>query len=310
MAKISFQMPKISDLNALNSFIRDFNKEVDPSRIEGIKLGVDGHDEGVNLIIIESSQLERELPTARAFPISLTRDELALELVNVENTDNFILRSFADALIGSKKHWIALFDPIVDEAVGNSANGTLTFNRTKVRVHNRGVPPDSFLEELVIWGREADDEIFVEKITQEPEIYAFVKDELGPYLDQPHRRACMLEVMRVLAGFESSWDWTEGVDITNPTSNTPLTREAGAFQVSANSQKFGQDLKDLLMKEVGTLDGTAFQKAMKENHSLAMEYIARLLRHTCRHNGPVKRKEINQWLSKAAVEEFQSLLMT
>src|SRR5205814_2333169 len=28
-------------------------------------------------------------------------------------------------------------------------------------------------------------------------------------------------------------------------------------------------------------------------HDLAIEYTARLLRHTVRHNGPVKRKEIN-----------------
>jgi len=56
-----------------------------------------------------------------------------------------------------------------------------------------------------------------------------------------------------------------------------------------------------------TLDGTAFQKAMKQNHRLAMEYIARLLRRTTHHNGRVMRHEIDPWLRRDAVEEFQSL---
>jgi hypothetical protein len=49
---------------------------------------------------------------------------------------------------------------------------------------------------------------------------------------------------------------------------------------------FGQELKDLVLAKVGTFDGNAFQKAMKQNHALAMEFIARLLRHTSQHHGP------------------------
>ena len=47
---------------------------------------------------------------------------------------------------------------------------------------------------------------------------------------------------------------------------------------------------------------------MKQNHPLAMEYIARLLRRTVNHNGPVKRHEIDPWLRKDAVTEFLGLL--
>jgi hypothetical protein len=47
---------------------------------------------------------------------------------------------------------------------------------------------------------------------------------------------------------------------------------------------------------------------MKQNHQLAMEYIARLLRRTVNHNGPVKRHEIDPWLRKDAVMEFRDLL--
>lgn len=113
----------------------------------------------------------------------------------------------------------------------------------------------------------------------------------------------MLEVMRVLAGFESSWRWDCGRDITNPTSVTPLTIEAGAWQVSGNSRAFGKDLRDL-----APADGNQFQRAMKQDRLLAMEYIARLLRHTVRHNGPVLRHEIDRYLNREAVAEFMILL--
>ena len=71
---------------------------------------------------------------------------------------------------------------------------------------------------------------------------------------------------------------------------------------------FGQELKDLVRAQAGSLDPNLFQRAMKQNHPLAMEYIARLLRRTVNHNGPVKRHEIDPWLRKDAVTEFLDLL--
>jgi len=182
----------------------------------------------------------------------------------------------------------------------------MAFHATKQKVLNRGVPPDSFLDELVAWGRTAPDEIFAPNANAD--VYSNVVGVLGPWQGIQHRRAAMLEVMRVLAGFESSWDWNAGVDTTNPTSTTPDTIEAGAWQVSANSMAFGQELKDLVLNKVGSLDGDDFQQAMKRDHPLAMEYIARLLRRTVNHNGPVKRHEIDPWLRRDAVVEFQALL--
>jgi hypothetical protein len=182
----------------------------------------------------------------------------------------------------------------------------VTFRATKQKVLNRGVPPDSFLNELVSWGRTALDDIFAPNANTD--VYSSVVGVLGPWEGPRHRRAVMLEVMRVLAGYESSWDWNAGVDTTNPTSTTPDTIEAGAWQVSANSMSFGQELKDLVLRKVGSLDGNDFQRAMKQNHPLAMEYIARLLRRSVNHNGPVKRHEIDPWLQRDAVVEFQALL--
>jgi hypothetical protein len=182
----------------------------------------------------------------------------------------------------------------------------VSYTATKQHVANRGIPPIDFLDQLVAWGKGAPEEIF--EANAFSDIYSSIFNTLGPWQEPPYRRAVMLEVMRVLAGFESSWNWNEGVDITNPSSNTSDTMEAGAWQVSANSMNFGQELKDLVLANVGTLDGTAFQTAMKQNHPLAMEYIARLLRRTTHHNGPVLRHEIDPWLRQNAVAEFQALM--
>ncbi len=182
----------------------------------------------------------------------------------------------------------------------------MAYKATKERVHGRGVPPDKFLGQLVAWGKTAPDEIFVPNSAHD--IYSNVFSALGPWQGPGHRRAVMLEVMRVLAGFESSWNWNEGRDVNNATSVTPDTIEAGAWQVSANSMSFGQELKNLVLAKTGSLDGNNFQRAMKQNHLLAMEYIARLLRRTDNHNGPVKRHEIDSWLRKDAVTEFLDLL--
>jgi hypothetical protein len=69
----------------------------------------------------------------------------------------------------------------------------------KERVLNRGVPPDAFLDELVAWGGTAPDDIFVPNAIHD--VYSSVVGVLGPWRDLNHRRAVMLEVLRVLAGF-------------------------------------------------------------------------------------------------------------
>jgi len=185
------------------------------------------------------------------------------------------------------------------------------FVKTRVKVLNRGIPPVKFLQELVEWGRTAAPEIFADKKTEEKDVYASVKEQLGPFKGIAHRKACMLEVMRVLAGFESSWEWNTGRDTTNPKEDSADTISAGPFQVSANSMRFGDDLSDLVAPHNirnSKRDGNAFQDLMKTNHDVAFNYISRLLRHTVRHNGPVKRSEINAWLSRDAAKEFQQLL--
>ena len=181
-----------------------------------------------------------------------------------------------------------------------------TFVACKQHVHNRGTPPDSFLNQLVDWGAGAADEIFVRN--ELTDIYSFGKPELGPWADERERRAAMLEVLRVLSGFESSWRWNEGRDVTNPDSDEACTEEAGILQVSGNSMNFDASLKDLVRRTQGNTDCDTFRATTKSNHPFALEYCARLLRFTTDHHGPVKRKEINPWLRRDAMAELLGFL--
>lgn len=180
------------------------------------------------------------------------------------------------------------------------------FVACKHKVKNRGVPPDSFLNEIIDWGRDAPDEIFVQN--QIHDIYSNIVSELGPWRSLLHRKAAMLEVLRVLGGFESSWKWDAGVDTTNPDSNTPCTEETGIFQCSGNSTSFDSSLKNLLHQTSDNTDCDTFINTTKSNHKFAIEYCARLLRFTVNHHGPIKRKEINEWLRQDAIVEFENFL--
>jgi hypothetical protein len=143
---------------------------------------------------------------------------------------------------------------------------------------------------------------------QRHDIYSNIVSELGPWKSLLHRKAAMLEVLLVLGGFESSWQWNAGVDTTNSDSNTPCTEEAGIFQCSGNSMSFDLSLKNLLHQISGNTDCDTFINTTKSNHKFAIEYCARLLRFTVNHHGPIKHKEINKWLRQDAIVEFENFL--
>jgi hypothetical protein len=151
----------------------------------------------------------------------------------------------------------------------------MSYKATKQHVFNRGIPPDNFLDQLVMWGKQAAHDLFAPN--DHSDIYSSIFNTLGPWQAVLHCRAVMLEVLRVLAGFESLWNWNLGVDKGSKEKKTAQTTEAGAWQVNANSMGFGQELKELVRAHLGTLDGNAFQRGMKSDHPLAMEYISRLI---------------------------------
>lgn len=194
------------------------------------------------------------------------------------------------------------------------------FLETKKHVINRGAPPDSFLDELIAWARGADRRIFLENDVRK-DIFGIIRPVLGPWdltEGEPvpyffHRRAAMCEAMRVHAGFESSWNWNEGVDITNRTSMRNIEgQETGIFQVSHDSLNLDKDgsLKKWLFARSQPAFGSAgaFIDSMKEDHLLALDYYARLVRINTRWAGPLLREEILPELSRNSVDEFMRLL--
>jgi hypothetical protein len=164
----------------------------------------------------------------------------------------------------------------------------------------------SFLDELVDWALRAPDEIFAPNNAFD--IYSSVAPQLGPYGLPVHRKAVMLEVLRVLPGYESMWNWNQGVDAGKAVKNTSHNEEAGVFQISADSMDLDQGLKDFVQASLGATDDATFIAQTKSNHKFAIEYAARLLRVTINHNGPISNHHIHKDLKKAAVTEFRNHL--
>lgn len=183
----------------------------------------------------------------------------------------------------------------------------MDFVYCKARVLNRGRPPDEFLTTVVDWAKNAPMELFAPN-SENADIYVYVKSVLGPWTSVEHRRGVMLEVMRVHAGFESSWFWNQGVDTTNPTSIRNIEgQETGIFQVSFDSTHLNGGRMKAFAYDHGINTPETFITKMKSDHQLAIEYYARLVRFNVQWAGPIKRHEIDPWLSRKSVDEFRSL---
>jgi hypothetical protein len=75
------------------------------------------------------------------------------------------------------------------------------FVACREKVLNRGRAPVAFLNELVDWGISAPDEIFSKN--DQSDVYSLVLEVLGPWENDLHRRAVMLEVLRILGAFKA-----------------------------------------------------------------------------------------------------------
>lgn len=207
------------------------------------------------------------------------------------------------------------------------------FAATLHLVNNRGRAPISFLTELVDWGKKA--------LTESPEIFApnnvaldaytVIRSRLATAMGHDgsntevfrwdnllHRAGAMLELMRVHAGFESSWKWNEGVDRTNKNSMHNKTgEETGIFQVSFDStwldSNEGKDVMGRWLAANGVDDDKpeTFIPRMKTDHAFAMEFYARLARVSIAWAGPLLRHgedSVYPYLSRDSMREFMRFL--
>lgn len=205
---------------------------------------------------------------------------------------------------------VAALGGVAGVAAPQPAHAATAWRACKAPVSYQGVPPDSFLDQLLSWGRKAPREVF--EVNPYSDVYGYLYDELGPWDTTDyigHRRAVMLEALRVLAAFESSWDWREGKDPYN-TSLNPVTWEAGAFQVSFDSM--GNPHSEMLVRFArshGVADNVAkFRSRTMRDHQFACGFVARLVRITIRHHGPLIRGTVAAHVSRAAVREFRQHL--
>lgn len=191
------------------------------------------------------------------------------------------------------------------------------YRATKQQVYTRGIAPDKFLDTIIAWAKEVREHsnMILFGTNNFPDIYSLVHPMLAPWKGEPgspefllHRCAVMLEVMRCHAGFESSWNWNEGVDRSNPKSiNDPERAESGIFQVSYDSTRLHPDLKTMAIKY--DFDSTGkFIWVMKNNHDIALSYYALLVRYNIRWAGPLRDKKIFPYLRRDAVTEFETFL--
>ena len=202
------------------------------------------------------------------------------------------------------------------------------FNAALSFISNRGRAPVSFLTELLDWGATAPADIFAPNLVS-CDAYAVIKSKLGTktgndvsstpvyvWESLKHRRAAMLELMRVHAGLESSWDWGEGVDTMNKRSMANKTgEETGIFQVSFDSSYLGSpEGKNILrpfVKTHGIDTPEKFIIAMKRDHKLALEYYARLVRVSIQWAGPFLRHGIDSvypYLKRDSMREIMQYL--
>jgi hypothetical protein len=176
------------------------------------------------------------------------------------------------------------------------------------KIHNRGVPSERVVDDLIKVIKSTPSSVFA--VNPHFDIYSSVYKELGPWRGEKHRRAVMANVLLVMSGYESSWNYQRGRDMSADNTSL-LTQEAGILQTSCNAQNLppiSKELKEFTLKTCGKNDCQTFITCTKASPWMAYGFVARLIRARLDHHGPLKRKEIHPWLSRQCVAEIESVL--
>lgn len=183
----------------------------------------------------------------------------------------------------------------------------MPFTFTRRTFANHGPTPVPFLEDIFSWAKSAPDEIFAPN-EEEYDAFGLLRPASG-WQSLLHRKATLLDAGIVHAGYESDWNWHEGVDKTNATSmENKRGQETGPWQVSFDSENLHHEAMLPFAQAHGIANVDAFIFAMKNDKHLSCEYYFRLLRISTRWAGPWNKGWIEGHISPEAVAEWQTLL--
>lgn len=183
----------------------------------------------------------------------------------------------------------------------------MSFNHTRRTFANHGPTPVSFLQDLLLWAETAPDEIFAPN--NEPSDAFNLLVPVGGWQSLAHRKATLLDAAVIHAGYESDWNWHEGVDVTNRTSMANKTgQETGPWEVSFDSENIHHAAMLPFAQSHDIANVDAFIPAMKTNKPLSCEYYFRLLRVSTAWAGPWNKGWVAAHISSEAVAEWQALL--
>lgn len=102
------------DLKALTKLLRQVDAQVftdEKKSICGFSLGVAAHDIGHNVIVIDEAVAKPPPLKLSEFPLTLNEQELAAEIMKVEDTAGALLRCYGTAIVSGVEKVVALFDP-------------------------------------------------------------------------------------------------------------------------------------------------------------------------------------------------------
>jgi len=192
--------------------------------------------------------------------------------------------------------------------------------------HKRKAPPKEFLQDLLQWIQKAPE--FLYAVNSQPkDAFSHLRSELGitSKSSLKYRQAALFELMRVSAAMESSYDWSEGRDLS-ASNYDYYTQEAGIFQTSPNSHVSYKDgyyfrwqyLDKLVAKHgVGKVSiinqaaNKAWNSLMKDYQfkDTILEHHAFMLRHNYRHYGPViDKRRVGMNLNLECLKEIAAKL--
>lgn len=106
------------DLEGLVQLLRKVDAQVfrdEGKSICDFNVGLEGHDVGHNVIVIDHAAAAPPVLELREYPRSLTEQEIALHLMKVEDEHGWTLRCYGNVIVKDEEKVVAIFDPMPEQ---------------------------------------------------------------------------------------------------------------------------------------------------------------------------------------------------